>query len=60
MVILPFTYYPILRMAADRGVMGKHANKRVINILGALALLLIVLAALAAIPLMVITDSGKP
>jgi hypothetical protein len=28
MVIMPFTYHPTLRVAADKKVMGKHANNR--------------------------------
>jgi manganese transport protein len=60
MVIMPLTYYPILRVAADRNVMGKHVNSRLDTIVGVAFLLLITLAALAAIPLMVATHSGKP
>jgi Mn2+/Fe2+ NRAMP family transporter len=60
MVIMPLTYYPILRAAADKNIMGKHVNSRLDTIVGAVILALITLAALAAIPLMVITHSGKP
>jgi Mn2+/Fe2+ NRAMP family transporter len=60
MVIMPLTYYPILRVAADDNVMGKHVNSRFDTIVGITFLLLITVAALAAIPLMLVTNSGKP
>jgi Mn2+/Fe2+ NRAMP family transporter len=60
MVIMPLTYYPILRTAADEQVMGKHANSKLLTILGTVLLLMIAAAAIAAIPLMIITHSGKP
>ncbi len=60
MVILPLTYYPILRMAADKTVMGKHANGRMDNVFGIGFLVLITVAAVAAIPLMFLTHFGKP
>jgi manganese transport protein len=60
MVLLPLTYYPILRLAADNNVMGKHANSRWVTALGVLFLILITAAAAAAIPLMLLTDSGSP
>jgi manganese transport protein len=58
-VVLPFTYYPILRMAGNRELMGKHANSLVIEVLGWLYLVLIVVVALGAVPLMVITHMGE-
>lgn len=60
MVIMPFTYYPILRVAADANVMGKHVNRKIDTVIGTAFLILITLAAAAAIPLMVVTHSGKP
>lgn len=59
-VIMPLTYYPILRVAADKNVMGKHMNGKIDTALGVVFLILIVVAAVAAIPLMVLTHSGKP
>jgi Mn2+/Fe2+ NRAMP family transporter len=59
-VIMPLTYYPILRVAADKNVMGKHANNRADTIIGTVFLVVITLAALAAIPLMIATHSGRP
>jgi manganese transport protein len=60
MVLMPLTYYPILRTAADKKVMGTHANSRKHTVTGIVFLVLITLAALAAIPLMIVTGSGKP
>jgi Mn2+/Fe2+ NRAMP family transporter len=60
MVIMPFTYYPILTTAADRNIMGKHANGKTYNVVGWMFLALIIVASLAAIPLMVLTRAGKP
>jgi Mn2+/Fe2+ NRAMP family transporter len=60
MVIMPLTYYPILRVAADKHVMGKHVNSRFNTILGIVFLALITAAAAAAIPLMIFTHSGQP
>ncbi|HVW12092.1 MAG TPA: divalent metal cation transporter, partial [Bryobacteraceae bacterium] len=60
MALMPLTYYPILRTAKDRGVMGKHANRRIDTVIGGAVLVLIVVAAAAAIPLMIATRSGTP
>jgi manganese transport protein len=60
MVIMPFTYYPILRVAADRNIMGRHVNTKTDTIVGIFLLVLITAAAVAAIPLMIWTHSGKP
>ena len=34
MVIMPLTYYPILKTAADKNIMGKHVNGRLDTVLG--------------------------
>jgi manganese transport protein len=60
MVIMPLTYYPILRVAADKNIMGKHVNSKTDSSVGIVFLVLITIAAIAAIPLMIITRSGKP
>jgi Mn2+/Fe2+ NRAMP family transporter len=60
MVIMPLTYYPILRVAADKKLMGKNVNSRTDTVVGIAFLVLITIAAIAAIPLMIITRSGKP
>jgi len=53
MVVMPFTYYPILRVAMDKGVMGRHVNSRTDTVIGMVVLALIGIAAVAAIPLMI-------
>src|SRR3954471_2309492 len=60
MVVMPFTYYPILRIACDKNVMGKHVNSKFDDVIGGIVLILVTISALAAIPLMVLTHSGKP
>jgi len=60
MAIMPLTYYPILRAAADKNVMGKHVNSRADTIIGTVFLIVITIAAVAAIPLMIVTNSGRP
>ena len=58
-VALPLTYFPILVVANDPSYMGKHANGRLANTLGAIFLLAVTLAAVAAIPLMLWTKAGQ-
>ena len=60
MLIMPLTYYPILRLADDKNVMGTHVNSKFVTVIGTLFLVLITIAALAAIPLMILTQSGTP
>jgi manganese transport protein len=60
MVIMPFTYYPILRAAADKTIMGKHVNSRLVTVVGTVFLVLIIVAAIVAIPLMIVTRGGQP
>jgi manganese transport protein len=57
---MPLTYYPIMRVAMDRNIMKSHVNSRTDTAFGILFLVFITLAALAAIPLMILTDSGQP
>ena len=58
-VALPLTYFPILVIANDPDYMGQHANGRVINALGTVYLAVILVAAVAAVPLMVLTGMGR-
>jgi Mn2+/Fe2+ NRAMP family transporter len=60
MAIMPLTYYPILRVAADKNIMGEHVNSRMNTLTGIVFLVLITIAAIAAIPLMIATHSGRP
>jgi len=55
---LPLTYFPILVVANDPDYMGRHTNGRLSNALGSAYLVLVVVASVAAIPLMVITKAG--
>jgi Mn2+/Fe2+ NRAMP family transporter len=58
-VALPLTYFPILVVANDRDYMGEHVNGRLANGLGTFYLVVIVVAAVAAVPLMVLTGMGS-
>ena len=55
---LPLTYVPILIVANDPTYMGEETNGRVLNALGFVYLILLVLVALATIPLMILTKGG--
>ncbi|HEX2896191.1 MAG TPA: divalent metal cation transporter [Marmoricola sp.] len=57
-VALPLTYFPILVVANDRDYMGDQANRWFSNALGTVFLVLVVVVAVAAIPLLVITHMG--
>jgi Mn2+/Fe2+ NRAMP family transporter len=58
-VALPLTYLPILIVANDGTYMGEHRNGRLANTLGTIFLVLVLLAATAAIPLMIWTRMGS-
>ncbi|HEV8460700.1 MAG TPA: Nramp family divalent metal transporter [Gaiellaceae bacterium] len=58
-VALPLTYIPILLVANDREYMGTHRNGRLANSLGVFYLGVIMVIAVAAIPLMIITNAGQ-
>src|SRR4029078_342886 len=58
-VALPLTYLPILLVANDRTYMGEHANGRLANVLGVVYLVIILVIAVAAIPLMILTNGGQ-
>jgi manganese transport protein len=55
---LPLTYFPILVIANDEGYMGDERNGRIANAFGTVYLVVLVVVALAAIPLMIITKGG--
>jgi Mn2+/Fe2+ NRAMP family transporter len=57
-VALPLTYFPILVVANDPDYMGNHVNGWLANALGSVYLVVIGVAALAAIPLMIVTRMG--
>jgi manganese transport protein len=58
-VALPLTYLPILIVANDPEYMGEHVNGRMLNGAGLVYLVIILVAAIAAIPLMIITGAGQ-
>jgi manganese transport protein len=58
-IALPLTYFPILVIANDPDYMARYVNGRVANGLGTAYLILIVVASLAAIPLMIVTKAGQ-
>ncbi|MFG2052905.1 NRAMP family divalent metal transporter [Micromonospora sp. NPDC048930] len=58
-VVLPLTYLPILVVANDRDYLGDRVNGRLANGLGMVYLVIVVAAAVAAIPLMVLTGMGR-
>lgn len=58
-VALPLTYFPILVVANDPVYMGEHVNGRLANALGTFFLVVIGIAAVAAIPLMLVTAAGQ-
>ena len=58
-VALPLTYLPILVIANDPDYMGARVNGRVANLLGTVFLVIILVASLAAIPLMLATRAGQ-
>ncbi|HEV7577437.1 MAG TPA: divalent metal cation transporter [Caldimonas sp.] len=58
-VTLPFTYFPMLVIAADKRVMKDCANGWFANAMGWFFLVLTTLAGLAAIPLLLITHGGR-
>jgi Mn2+/Fe2+ NRAMP family transporter len=57
---MPLTYYPILTAAGDRELMGEHVTGKWQQVLGWGFFGVIVIAALAAFPLMILTHSGQP
>ena len=57
-IALPLTYFPILVVANDRDYMGEHANGPLANTLGSLFMVVVVVGAVAAIPLMIATKAG--
>jgi Mn2+/Fe2+ NRAMP family transporter len=58
-VALPLTYLPILLVANDEAYMGAYRNGRLSNVLGIVYLGVIMVVAVTAIPLMVLTNVGQ-
>jgi manganese transport protein len=58
-VALPLTYIPILLVANDRTYMREHRNGRLANTLGIIYLVVIMVIALTAVPLLILTNVGQ-
>lgn len=58
-IALPLTYLPILIVANDSEYMGDETNGKVVNMFASVYLVIILAAALAAIPLMIVTGAGQ-
>lgn len=57
-VALPLTYFPILVVANDPAYMGDRVNGRILNAVAMGFLVIVLVAAVAAIPLMIVTGMG--
>ena len=57
-VAFPLTYFPILIVANDRSYLGDAVNPRWMNVLATIMLMVILVASIAAIPLMLATKAG--
>ena len=58
-VVLPLTYLPLMLLAGDKSYMREHANKWLAKGLGWIYFVIVCLAAIAAIPLYVMTSGGQ-
>ncbi len=58
-VALPLTYLPILIVANDPDYLGDQVNPRLLNVAGQVYFVLILVASVAAIPLMIVTGVGR-
>jgi Mn2+/Fe2+ NRAMP family transporter len=56
---LPLTYFPILVVANDPVYMGNKVNSRVTNAIGFTYLVVLLIASVAALPLMIFTKMGS-
>jgi manganese transport protein len=57
-VALPMTYLPVLMIAGDRSFMGNHVNGAISRTLGWIYFAVIVILAIAAVPLLLATNGG--
>jgi Mn2+/Fe2+ NRAMP family transporter len=58
-IALPLTYLPILIVANDPSYMGEKVNGKALNLFATVFLVIILIAALAAIPLMIVSGAGQ-
>jgi Mn2+/Fe2+ NRAMP family transporter len=58
-VVLPLTYLPLMLLAGDKSYMREHANKWLAKSLGWLFFAIVTVAAIAAVPLYLLTSGGQ-
>ena len=58
-LVLPLTYLPLLLLAGDKSYMGQYANGAVAKSLGWFYFVIITAAAIAALPLFLLTSGGQ-
>jgi manganese transport protein len=58
-LVLPLTYLPLLLLAGDKKYMREHANGPLAKTLGWLYFAIITAAAIAALPLFILTSGGN-
>ena len=58
-VALPLTYFPILAVAGNSDYMGEYKNGPLATTLGWVYLLIILVLAVAAVPLLVLSNGGQ-
>ena len=58
-VVLPLTYLPLMLLAGDRSYMREHANRWLATGLGWLYFAIVTVAAIAAVPLYLLTAGGQ-
>jgi Mn2+/Fe2+ NRAMP family transporter len=58
-LVLPLTYLPLLLLSGDKKYMGEHVNGRLASTLGWLYFAIITIAAVAALPLYILTSGGN-
>ena len=58
-LVLPLTYLPLLLLAGDKKYMREHVNGRLAKTLGWLYFAVITIAAVAALPLFILTSGGN-
>ena len=58
-VVLPLTYLPLMLLANDKSYMKQHANKWLAKSLGWFFFIVVTAAAIAAVPLYLLTSGGQ-
>jgi Mn2+/Fe2+ NRAMP family transporter len=58
-IVLPLTYLPLLLLAGDKSYMRQYANGAIAKSLGWFYFVVITVAALAAVPLFILTSGGQ-